>query len=247
MSAKNTKLQNFNINDQSARYVRIIGHGNSANTWNSLTEVSINTIGGSTDTSTPSDTVLSKTTVVMQKQNTSFSIDGNGGAIEGQQVYLWDTNRNNVNQQWVESKLSNGYYVYGKTNTSLCLDGGNGAARRQPVTLEVCDNSDKNQQWRKVSNSNGSFRLEKRDTSYSIDGNGGAARRQAIYLWNSSSTNVNQQWQFFTAGAVDTPTAPQVPVDNPEPVGDLDPGLPPGQNFDLGQWKMTRPSKQWIG
>jgi hypothetical protein len=33
--------ETFNFDDQSARYVRYLGHGNTSNTWNSLTEVSI--------------------------------------------------------------------------------------------------------------------------------------------------------------------------------------------------------------
>ncbi len=49
-------------------------------------------------------------TFTIEKQNTSFSIDGNGGAIEGQQLYLWNTNTNNVNQQWVQVNHGDGYY-----------------------------------------------------------------------------------------------------------------------------------------
>jgi len=44
-SSRNTsiELENFDFVDQKARYVRIIGMGNSANEWNSITEVKINT------------------------------------------------------------------------------------------------------------------------------------------------------------------------------------------------------------
>lgn len=248
MSAKNAKLQNFNVADQYARYVKIIGHGNSANPWNSLTEVGINTLSSEPEDPVPPVTNIEKTTVVMQKQGTSYAIDGNGGANIGQQIYLWNTNTDNANQQWVQSKLENGYVTYNKINTTLCLDGGNGASRRQPVTLQVCDSSDQNQHWNKITLSNGSSRLEKRGTSYSIDGNGGAERRQEIYLWNSSNTNINQQWQFFTEDSdiePEPPTEPEVPVEpeepQPDPVGSLDPDLPPGQNFDLSQWKITFP------
>ncbi|RPD42222.1 discoidin domain-containing protein [Chitinophaga barathri] len=41
-----TALETFNITPVSAKYVRIVGHGNSVNAWNSYTEVKINT-GGS--------------------------------------------------------------------------------------------------------------------------------------------------------------------------------------------------------
>ena len=66
-------------------------------------------------------------TVHLQKATTDFAIDGNRGSNgEGQQVYLFDANRNNVNQQWTEHDRGRGYYSYQKVRTSLCLDGGNG-------------------------------------------------------------------------------------------------------------------------
>ena len=139
------------------------------------------------------------TVVTMQKRNTSFSVDGGRGAQSGLQVYLWSTDTDNVNQQWLELDRGNGYYSYQKQNTSLCLDGGNGGAQRQAVILFNCSDRNQNQQWRKVSTASGSFRLEKRNASgFSIDGNRGAAARQLIYLWNSNSGNVNQQWEFIT-------------------------------------------------
>lgn len=136
-------------------------------------------------------------TVVMQKQNTMFSIDGNNGAKQGQQIYLYKTNEENVNQQWVETNLGGAYYSYQKQNTKLCLDGGSGARKRQAVTLETCNDRNENQHWEKVSISNGSFRLEKRGTGFSIDGNNGGENRQLAYLWESDNGNVNQQWQFL--------------------------------------------------
>ena len=141
------------------------------------------------------------TVVTMQKRNTSFSVDGGRGAQSGLQVYLWSTDTDNVNQQWLELDRGNGYYSYQKQNTSLCLDGGNGGAQRQAVILFNCSDRNQNQQWRKVSTASGSFRLEKRNASgFSIDGNRGAAARQLIYLWNSNSGNVNQQWEFIADG-----------------------------------------------
>ena len=46
---------------------------------------------------------VSAETVIMQKQGTDFAIDGNHRSVqEGKQVYLWGTNEDNVNQQWIE-------------------------------------------------------------------------------------------------------------------------------------------------
>lgn len=53
-------------------------------------------------------------TFVIEKYGTGYSIDGNGGAIEGQQIYLWPTNTGNVNQKWVQIDQGNGYYSYKK-------------------------------------------------------------------------------------------------------------------------------------
>ena len=164
-------------------------------------------------------------TVVMQKQNTNFSIDGNNGARRGQQIYLYDTNLDNVNQQWVEIDVGSGFYSYQKFNTSLCLDGGNGADFRQPVTIETCNNTNRNQHWRQVSLANGNFRLEKRGTNFSIDGNHGAQRRQVAYLWESNNNNVNQQWQFFTTTETRAPSPTPTPAPSPSPTPDSTPDV----------------------
>jgi len=135
----------------------------------------------------------------MEKNNTAFSIDGNGGAIEGQQLYLWNTNTSNVNQQWVQISHGDGYYSYKKQDTNLCWDGGSGGTNGQPVTLEICDAGNYDQHWEKIKVLSGTeiYRFQKRNASgYSIDGNGGAAQRQSIYLWSSSDSNVNQQWDL---------------------------------------------------
>lgn len=139
--------------------------------------------------------------VVMQKLGTDFAIDGNSGTVQDkQQVYLWDTNIQNINQQWVEISRGNNYYSYQKINTTLCLDGGNGGARVQPVVLWACGDSNYNQHWQKVSTGGNAFRLEKRNApEFSIDGNRGGNQGQGIYLWDSNSGNVNQQWEFFVA------------------------------------------------
>ena len=148
-------------------------------------------------------------TFVIEKNNQSFSIDGNNGASQGQQLYLWDTNAGNANQNWVQLDRGDGYYSYKKLNTNLCWDGGNGGAKRQAVTLQTCADSNQNQQWKKVKVASDAetYRFEKRNASgWSIDGAGGAANRQALYLWTSSDTNVNQQWNLSRTDE-DTSTA----------------------------------------
>ncbi|UTF58973.1 polysaccharide lyase family 7 protein [Gilvimarinus sp. DA14] len=139
-------------------------------------------------------------TFVIEKYGTGHSIDGNGGAQVGQQLYLWGTNLNNVNQQWVQLDRGNGFYSYKKEDTNLCWDAGGGGTRNQAVTLQECNAGNYNQHFAKVKIYDGTevYRFEKRNASgFSLDGNNGAAERQSIYLWNSNDDNINQQWELF--------------------------------------------------
>ncbi len=183
-------------------------------------------------------------TFVMEKQNTKFAIDGNKGAIKNQQVYLWNTNTSNVNQNWVQINRGNGYYSYRKQNTNMCLDGGNGGARRQAVKLWPCQSGNQNQHWKKVKVYNGTeiYRMEKRNApGFSIDGNRGAARRQMLYLWDSNSGNVNQQWNFIRT---DTTSSSSSSSGSTSSSGSSSSGSSSGgggSSMDLSQWKLTLP------
>ena len=105
--------------------------------------------------STISITSYADDIVNFQKRDTSFSLDGNGGAILGQQIYLWDTDNNNVNQQWVEIQRGAGFVSYQKRDTGLCIDGGDGGERGQAIDLQECDSNDVNQQWELISQTGG--------------------------------------------------------------------------------------------
>ncbi|NMH88796.1 RICIN domain-containing protein [Flavivirga algicola] len=148
--------------------------------------------------------------VTMRKGNsTGFSIDGNNGGANNQNVYLWATNSNNVNQQWEEINRGNGFYSYKKRNTNFCLDGGNGGANGQNVKLWTCSNNNQNQHWKKVNLGGGKFRLEKRNApGYSIDGGNGGANLQNVYLWASNNNNANQHWLFGGSSAKSSRKSP---------------------------------------
>ncbi|MEM7674363.1 MAG: RICIN domain-containing protein, partial [Myxococcota bacterium] len=139
-------------------------------------------------------------TFVMEKQNTDFAVDGNGGAIQGQQIYLWNTNLDNLNQNWVQLNRGGGYYSYRKENTNLCLDGGNGAARGQPVILWPCSTNNQNQHWRKVKVFNGTeiYRMEKRNApGFSIDGGGRGSRPPATDFLGYKKSHRKKQRDIF--------------------------------------------------
>jgi len=134
--------------------------------------------------------------VTLRKQNApDFAIDGNNGGANGQNVYLWNFNPNNVNQQFIEIDRGNGFYSYVKQGTNFALDGGSGGARGQNVNLWEVSETNFNQQWRKISKGGNTYQLQKRNAlGFSIDGDAGGARRQNIYLWRTLNNNQNQQW-----------------------------------------------------
>jgi F5/8 type C domain-containing protein/alginate lyase len=55
-SGSTTGLETYDFGDVEARWVRYLGHGNSVNTWNSVTEIEIWASGGTTPPPTPTPT-----------------------------------------------------------------------------------------------------------------------------------------------------------------------------------------------
>ena len=140
----------------------------------------------------------SETVVHIRKRNAqNFAIDGNFGAANGQSVYLWEQNENNINQQWIEVNRGNGYYSYQKQGTDHCLDGGNGGTNQQDVYLWQCSDNNQNQHWQKVSTDSGFYQLIKRNApGFAINGRSGGENLQNINLYESSSTSHNLQWRI---------------------------------------------------
>lgn len=131
-----------------------------------------------------------------------FALDGGIGAAINQTVYLWKSDLNNVNQQWVEIDRGNNYYSYQKLNTDFCLDAGRGGARNQNVKLWLCRDTNQNQHFKKISASNGAVRLQKRNApGYSVDGSHGGENAQNVKLWENRPTqDSNQHWRFTKVG-----------------------------------------------
>ena len=180
-----------------------------------------------------------QTVVNLQKRSTSFSMDGGNGGQNLRQVYLWNTNLNNVNQQWEEINRGGGFFSYRKMNTNFCIDGGNGAARRQAVILFTCNSGNRNQHWEKIQLGN-NVRLKKRNFSFSIDGNNGAQRRQVIYLWNSQDSNINQHWFFNNVNTSNNNNSNSNSGSNNN--FGLNPNREPWENFDLDDWALDAPN-----
>jgi len=132
---------------------------------------------------------------ITRRNESGFAIDGNRGGEKGQDVYLWNENSANVNQQWIEIDRGNGYYSYQKMGTDFAIDGGNGGENGQNVYLWAIDANNQNQQWQKVAVGGGAFRLVKRNApGFALDGGVGAVDGQSIALFNSGNSSQNLDW-----------------------------------------------------
>ena len=135
--------------------------------------------------------------VHITKRNASgFALDGNRGAGNRQNVYLWSEDKENRNQQWVEIARGNGYFTYQKVGTNHCLDGGNGGTNGQNLYLYECDDSNHNQHFLKSDAGSGFVKLIKRNAPIAIDGAPGASDGQNVQLYNSGSSSQNLQWHI---------------------------------------------------
>lgn len=144
------------------------------------------------------EAIGSETVVHIKKRNAQdFAIDGNNGAANGQSVYLWAQNSNNVNQQWVEINRGDGYYSYQKQGTNYCLDGGNGGANQQDVYLWQCSDNNQNQHWQKASTDSGFYQLIKRNApGFAINGGSNGENLQNVNLYDSTNASHNLQWSI---------------------------------------------------
>jgi poly(beta-D-mannuronate) lyase len=91
-SAMNNNLQTFDFTDvDPARYVRLVGHGNTSNDWNSYTEVEIyggSSSGGGGDTTAPTaPTGLAASAVSSSQINLSWNASSDNVGVTGYDVY----------------------------------------------------------------------------------------------------------------------------------------------------------------
>ncbi|GAA3510917.1 hypothetical protein GCM10022393_25730 [Aquimarina addita] len=131
---------------------------------------------------------------ITKRNSTGFAMDGQSGASERQNIYLWNADVSNGNQQWIEINRGNGYYAYQKQGTDYCIDGNNGGANQQNVYLWPCDTENPNQHWQKVDAGGGAYKLVKRNTNYALNGGSGGAREQNVNLYDASSSSQNLHW-----------------------------------------------------
>ena len=170
---------------RTARFLRIQQFGSSATNWWSIHEIVVDGLPDG-----PTDLVQ-----IRQRSASNFGIASTDGGSLEQNVFLVPEDGNDINQQWVETDVGDGFFMYQKNGTNFCLDGDNGGANRQNVYLWPCQIGNQNQIWRKDLVSGSTFRLVKSNaTGFALDGGSNATSGQNVQLFDSSFSSQNIQW-----------------------------------------------------
>jgi F5/8 type C domain-containing protein/uncharacterized protein DUF362 len=118
-SGTTTSLETFDFPDGNCRYIRYLGHGNSVNAWNSLTEMEVWQSGGG---ATPAPTLAPPTptpptptgNLALNRPATASSIEGAGreatSAVDGSATTRW-ASVEGVDPQWISVDLGASYAV----------------------------------------------------------------------------------------------------------------------------------------
>jgi hypothetical protein len=117
-SGTTTALETFDVAEGNCRYVRYLGHGNTVNTWNSLTEVEIWQAGGAPPSPTPTNTPVvpvptatptptpsgTSSNLALNRPATASSVEGVGTepglAVDGSLTTRW-ASAEGVDPQWI--------------------------------------------------------------------------------------------------------------------------------------------------
>ena len=201
-SGTTLSLESYDLTDSVARYVRVVGHGNSASPWNSITEVEID---GTADTSTPPPTTppASVESQLSVASVTASSADGANIAA--------NTLDRNMATRW--SALGDGQWIRfdlgsRATITSAKIAWYKGVLRKTRFDVET---SEDGTTWAEVFNgasSGSTLALEK----YALSSSTGRYVRlvchgNSVSLWNSI-TEVEIQGTNSGGGTVIPPPPP---------------------------------------
>ena len=141
--------------------------------------------------------LLSPVVNITKRNASGFALDGGRGAANDQNVYLWNHDEDNVNQQWIELARGGGNYSYQKLGTNHCIDGGKDGSNGQNVKLWRCDSSNQNQHWSRTDAGSGYVRLRKRNSrGFAINGGNRGSDGQNVNLNENSSRSQNLEWRI---------------------------------------------------
>ncbi len=239
-SQQRSGFQNFQLTDSAARYVRIVGFGNSQNSWNSLTEVRINTNGPvdppppppppgnnelwvenfSLANGTSEDNGSTAWTTETSGIKSNGSLDVRNGALDG--------NNTGAEVRWVSE--------------SIDISGADAVVITAAVEgLGRLDGPDYIEMGYRL-NGGAIQRFGRRNDDLSLTTvQSGELQGSTLQLFAFFKNSASDEHYLLREVVVDAVSGTNPPPPPPPPDGGLDPSLPPSGNFDLGNWKITLP------
>ena len=210
-SGKTLNLEVYDVADSAGRYVRIIGHGNTANKWNSITETKILGVPASTPPPTVSEEQLPVSTVCASAN------DGNlpANTLDGSLATRWSAQGNG---QWILFDLG-----ASKTITSVDVAWHQGNTRIETFDIQT---SQDGSLWMTVFCGSSCGKTLNLETFDVVDSVGRLVRivghGNNVNTWNSIT-----EVQIFGPAAGTPPPPPTV--------------ILPADVLDLTNWKLTLP------
>ncbi len=223
-SGKTTALEGYDVADTTARFVSIIGHGNTVNTWNSITEVQL--IGTAVPTQTTTTNAASESLISVAGVAASGD-DGNVAAntLDGSLATRWSAQGDG---QWIMYDLG-----ATKTVSSVDIAWHKGDTRASKFDIKT---SPDGSVWNSVysgSSSGKSLAFETYDVAQS-------AARYVSIVGHGNTANT---WNSITETAIYALTAATNSTTTNPPSTNVPPAVItlPAQLLNLTNWKLTLP------
>ena len=236
-SGASNELETFELNNSiSAQYVRIVGLGNSSNTWNSITEVTFTEAEVETPVIEEPETEEPVDTTPIDASATSSANDGNVAAnvLDDSLDTRWSANGSG---QWLRLDLGSQQSL---DNVQIAFFKGN--ARQSNFSIELSnDGSTWSTAVSETNSSGNSVELE----TFTFNETTARYVRYTGYGNSANTWNSVTEFAVVATGTVVTEPEEETPIvvipDTGLPMHALNPSLPPSSNFDLSQWNLSVP------
>ncbi|GBL04769.1 polysaccharide lyase family 7 protein [Glaciecola sp. KUL10] len=221
-AGNSTSPETFNFNEtKSARYFRIVGYGNSSNTWNSLTDVDF------IEAQNPGSTISVPAQIQAEDYVSYFDTSsGNAGrAYRSDDVDLQNTGDvgGGYNVGWTANGEWLEYDIYVSESGMYSADVRLASSRNDAGNLEILVNG-----------------ISKANVDATNTGNWQSWETSNVDLGTLSSGNHTLRLKInggnFNINWIDLKKSGQTPGNG------LNPNLAPGQNFDLFNWYLSVPT-----
>ena len=210
-SGTTTAAETHDFADQAARWVRYVGHGSTAGTFNSLTEVSVFGPGGGTaptptPTATPTPPGATPTPtatatpggfsgyyrLMARHSGKAVVVQGASTANSGNVVQWTYTSAAAANDEWTLSDLGGGYYHIVNRHSGKAMNVVGASTANAGDVVQWSTTTATNDDWQMVDLGTGYYRIVNRNSGKVLNVSGASTADGAnVDQW--SWANVNQQ------------------------------------------------------